>query len=267
MQTFSLWQILIFFPVGILAGIMSTVTGLASLVSYPALLMAGVSPVYANVTNTAALILNGIGSGVSSSRELHGHWKEMFKILLLVFVGGIIGSYLLLSVPSTVFERVVPFFIAIAGIMILWPEKSHAYPNSSTGFDPKHFHNFARNKFKLLLGGLSLVLIGIYGGYFGAAAGVIMLAVLSRTSSEPFPVYNAIRNVAMLAANFAATVIYAFKSHIVWILVLPLALGFLCGGYIGPKIVRLLPIKLLKIIIGILALILAGILFVQTYNL
>lgn len=101
----------LFFPVGILAGIMSTVTGLASLVSYPALLMAGVSPVYANVTNTAALILNGIGSGVSSSRELHGHWKEMFKILLLVFVGGIIGSFLLLSVPSKVFESIVPFFL------------------------------------------------------------------------------------------------------------------------------------------------------------
>lgn len=113
LENLNSWLIL--FPAGILAGILSSVTGLASLVSYPALLVIGVPPVFANVTNTAALVLTGLGSSTSSQKELKNHKKELLKILPLTIIGSIFGSFILLIEPATSFTHIVPFFILLAG--------------------------------------------------------------------------------------------------------------------------------------------------------
>ncbi|XIF19401.1 MAG: sulfite exporter TauE/SafE family protein [Acetilactobacillus jinshanensis] len=121
---FTLAQILLLIPAGILAGIISSTVGMASLVSYPALLYIGRLPaVFANVTNTASMIFSGAGSGLSSIPELKGHVKQTLVTLLLTFFGSIGGSMLLLMEPSGSFQKIVPFFILISGIMILltWP--------------------------------------------------------------------------------------------------------------------------------------------------
>ncbi|XIF19400.1 MAG: sulfite exporter TauE/SafE family protein [Acetilactobacillus jinshanensis] len=112
---------------------------------------------------------------------------------------------------------------------------------------------------------MAILIMGGYMGYFGAAAGVIMIAILSRITNESFPVYNAVRNVSALSANLVAMIIYAVKSHVYWILVLPLGIGLFIGGYIGPKIVRRVPEKYLKVIVGFGALILGIYMFIQAY--
>ncbi|MFY1049818.1 sulfite exporter TauE/SafE family protein [Apilactobacillus sp. 1-1-2] len=258
-----------FIPVGIVAGILGTVTGLSSLVSYPALLyFAGLPAVSANVVNKASLMFNAVGSCISSTRELRGHWKELFKIMVIIFFGGITGAILLTALPSSSFTHIVPFFIAFGGLMILLPDKKEVNENTegALNFNPVAKKDTPWTWLKNIAIIVLTYLIGAYSGYFGAASGILLLVLLTRTTYNEYTVSNAIRNVAMGAANIVATVYYSLFSHVVWILVLPLGIGFFIGGYIGPKIVRVLPVKFIKIATGILALILAYTQFVSAYH-
>ncbi|MEJ6401135.1 sulfite exporter TauE/SafE family protein [Nicoliella lavandulae] len=252
---FSIMQLLLLFPFGILAGIVSSTVGMASLVSYPALLyIAGLPPVYANVTNSSSVIFNGIGSGLSSIPELKGHVKQLVTTSVCIFLGSILGTYLLLHFSSASFPKLVPFFILFAAITMVWPKKNKgAAENESVG------------KFGQALYAIATVLTGAYVGYFGAASGIIVNAILSKITDEKYAVYNAIRNVSTFGGNLVAMVIFAFQSHIYWILVLPLGSGLLIGSYIGPKIVRVVPEKIIKWIVAILAFGLAVELFIQAY--
>lgn len=256
--------IYILFPAGILAGIASSVAGLASLVSYPALLLAGISPVSANVTNTAALIFTAVGSGAASKRELRGHSSELFKLLPLTVVGSLCGGMLLLAAPAASFEHVVPFFIFGAALLILWPELPFARSHKQTGQTNKE-KSLLRKRVMEVGSFTAIFLVGVYTGYFGAAAGVVMLAILAATSHLKFAEYNALRNVALGASNLVATILFAFRAHIYWLAALPLAAGFFIGGFIGPHIVRHVSPKLLKTVIAACAIGFAVYLFIKTY--
>ncbi|KRL12432.1 MAG: sulfite exporter TauE/SafE family protein [Schleiferilactobacillus perolens] len=245
---------------GVVAGLLSTIAGLASLASYPALLMIGVPPVIANVTNTAALVFTGIGATFSSLRELKGHWAELGRILILVTLGGIVGSIILLKAPASSFEKVVPFFIGASGVLLLISGRSPKNPDLAAATGPR-----AATKGQQALIIVAMFIVGAYTGYFGAAGGVIMLAILALISTERFTVINAERNVAGFASNAIATVIYSFTTHIAWLLVIPLGLGLLIGGYIGPAIVRRVPVKLLRLVIALAAFGLAIDLFIKAY--
>ena len=259
-----LWKyICILFPAGILAGIASSVAGLASLVSYPALLLVGISPVSANVTNTAALIFTAVGSGVASKRELRGHSRELLKLLPLTIGGSLCGGMLLLAAPATSFEHIVPFFIFGAALLILWPELPHSRPmkpSRAVGTE-----SLLRRRVTAAAVSTAIFLVGAYTGYFGAAGGVVMLAILAATSHLEFAEYNALKNVSLGTSNFVAAVLFAFRAHIYWLAVLPLAAGFFVGGFIGPHIVRRVPSRLLKFVIAAGATGLAAFLFIQTY--
>ncbi len=264
-STAMLWKyIYILFPAGILAGIASSVAGLASLISYPALLLVGISPVSANVTNTAALIFTAVGSGVASKRELRGHGRELLKLLPLTIGGSICGSALLLVAPVTSFEHVVPFFIFGAALLILWPQLPHArsLKQPRPSIDGR---SFLWKYVSVLAVSVAIFLVGAYTGYFGAAGGVVMLAILAATSRLEFAEYNALKNVSLGASNFVAAAMFAFRAHIYWLAVLPLAVGFFIGGSIGPRIVRHVSPKLLNIAIAAAAIGLASFLFIQTY--
>ena len=242
---------------GILAGIVSTAAGSASLVSYPVLLAIGLPPVTANVTNTLGLLFTSVGAVASSQKELHGHGKSLRIMLPLTLLGSICGAFLLFIIPEATFAKVVPLFILVAAILVLIPHHNKLSVEEIKTISIK----------KQLLTWLAIFLIGAYTGYFGAAGGVLMLSLLSWTSNDSFPEYNAQKNLALGLANIVAAVIYVTKTAIPWNHVIFLGIGFLVGGFLGPKIVRHLPAQLLKVLIGIGALILAGSLFVKAYNL
>lgn len=226
--------------IGVAAGIVSTVGGLASLVSYPALLALGLPPVTANVTNTAGLIFTGVGASLASRKELKHQKRELITLLPLTLIGCIVGALLLFKIPAETFQKIVPFFILSAGILILLP---------------RHLQVGQPAKWQVSLAWLGVFLVGVYSGYFGAASGVLMLSLLSVISQAPFQEYNATKNLTMGLANCIATLVYALQTTIIWGLVL----------LIGPIIVRLLPERLTKIGIGIAALGLAVSLFMQAY--
>ncbi|NBE53532.1 TSUP family transporter [Streptomyces sp. YC537] len=223
---------------GVASGLAGSMAGLASLFSYPALLAAGLPPVAANVTNTVALFTNTVGTAAGSRTELRGQGRRLLRLSLLAAVGGTLGAALLLSTPAAAFEAVVPWLIALGSVLILAREPLRRLVTRLRPRDDDHTS-------PALMG--TVLLVGLYGGYFGAAAGVLMLAVLTLSANEPLPVTNAVKNIATGAANVTAAVAYAFLAPVHWGAAAALGLGCLAGSRLGPVFVRRLPEKPLRI--------------------
>lgn len=238
---------------GFFAGLSSSMASFASLISYPVLLSVGIPPVFANVTNDVAIISNSVGATISSTKELHGKWKLVGKLAVCTVIGSIIGSILLLAFPGKVFEKLVPFFIALAGVMILVSGRHQAVGHEQASMGKK------------ILSGILLIVMGVYEAYFGAAGGVVVLVILTYLVSGTFLEINAIRNVICGLADFVALIIYAFFSKIYWIDAIPMAIGMFIGGYVGPILLRYIPAKVMRRIIAVLAFIQAGYYFWQAY--
>jgi uncharacterized membrane protein YfcA len=245
------WMYPVVLAAGIGAGVAGSVAGLASLVSYPVLLAVGLPPVTANVSNTVALVFGGAGSVAGSGPELAGRSSAIRPLALASITGGIVGGLLLLVAPANTFKYTVPWLIAGASAAILLPRRPQ--PQS-----PGRFHQ------PTLLAGTAL--IGVYGGYFGAAAGVLLLALLLSMTNDSFAHSNATKNVLTAAANAVAALAFIFLTTVRWLAVAPLALGFLIGGRIGPAIVRKAPPASLKAVIAVAGLGLATVLGWQAYR-
>ncbi len=220
---------------GVGGGLIGSIAGLASLISYPALLATGMPPLTANVTNTVALVLNGVGSVSASRPELIGQRRRLLRLCLAGVLGGVAGAVLLLLTPPAAFERLVPFLIAGASLAILVQRPPRELAAEGAVEQAAHPH---RDSWGLVLGTFA---ISVYGGYFGAAAGVLMLAMLLLVTGEGVPRGNAVKNVVLGVANTVAAVGYAIFADVAWLAALPLALGFFAGGMLGPGIVRRVP--------------------------
>lgn len=250
-------DLLLLVVAGVAAGLSGSIAGLASLFSYPALLAYGLSPVSANVTNTTALLSTTAGSAIGSRTELRGQGRRCAIICAQAAVGGSIGALLLLTTPAEAFESVVPWLIAFGSIVLLTKDRIRivaARWRERVG-KPAHV-----TRTKILWIGV-IVAVGIYGGYFGAAAGVMMLAALSLQVDEPLAVTNAVKNLATGAANGTAALAYMVFGDVDWAAALALAIGCGIGGWIGPGMVRFLPERPLRVGIAVAGLGLAYVLW------
>jgi uncharacterized protein len=227
------------------AGLIGSVAGLASLISYPALLATGLSPVAANITNTVALVLNGVGSIGASQPELRGQGRRLVRLVVAGLLGGATGAALLLLTPSGAFEKLVPFLIASASAAMLVQRPARELAAEGAAEQARHPQ---RDPWGMVLGTFG---ISIYGGYFGAAAGVLMLAMFLLVTGEGVPRGNAFKNVILAGANTVAAVGYALFADVAWLAALPLAIGFFLGGSLGPRVVRRVPQTLLRRLIAV----------------
>jgi uncharacterized membrane protein YfcA len=221
------------------------------LFSYPALLAVGLPPTVANQTNTIALASASIGSIAGSRPELRGQRARVLRLLPLTVLGGVIGGALVLVTPSGTFALIVPFLVGGASLVLLRP------PRPAT---PGTARADGRAGPATVLGAIA---IGIYSGYFGAAAGVLMLALLSRLLADTLVRVNAVKNVLLGASNAVAAVGFIVLGHVVWSAAIPLAAGLLVGNYTGPAIARRLPPTVLRVGIAVAGLVLAVVLFVD----
>lgn len=237
---------------GVLGGLTGSIAGLASVATYPALLLVGLPPVTANVTNTVALVFNGIGSVLGSRPELRGQGASLRRMLPAAVLGGVAGAALLLSTPSEGFERLVPILIGASSVLILLPRRAAA----GSG---KRRHSTAWQV-------AAIFAICVYGGYFGAAAGVLLLALLLSTGSPGLAHANAAKNVILGVANSVAAVVFAIVAPVNWAAVLALGLGCLLGSRLGPVVVRRAPSGVMRILIGIAGLVLAVKLGIDAYG-
>ncbi|MFI6735573.1 sulfite exporter TauE/SafE family protein [Nonomuraea sp. NPDC050451] len=209
--------------VGVAAGVVSTVVSLASIVSYPALLAFGLPPLTANVTNTVALVFTGIGAAAGSRPELAGEGARVLRLGPVAAIGGATGALLLLVTPARTFELIAPWLIAMASLLLVRPPSGRTHGEHG------------------VLGRVALFVVTIYTGYFGAAGGLLVFAVLALMFDHPAAKLNAMKNVMSGLANAVAALGFALFGPVDWGAAAPLAAGFLLGGWIGPRIARRLP--------------------------
>lgn len=238
--------------VGLVAGVVSVVVSLASVVSYPALLALGLPPVAANVTNTVALTFTGMGSTLGSRRELDGLGSTVLRLAPMSVLGGATGAVLLLVLPGRAFEYVAPVLIAGASLL-LWqqPRLRARLPLHPRGRTPLTM--------ALLFGA------AIYTGYFGAAGGVLALVVLGSILDLPLVRLNAVKNALAGFANTVAAVGFIAFGPVDWASVLPLGIGFLVGGWAGPSVARRLSESVLRALVGLCGVGVATVLALRTY--
>ncbi|WP_203990406.1 sulfite exporter TauE/SafE family protein [Sphaerisporangium rufum] len=238
--------------VGVAAGVVSTVVSLASIVSYPALLAFGLPPLTANVTNTIALLFTGMGAAAGSRPELVGQGPLIRRLGVATALGGAVGAALLLVTPARAFEVIAPWLIAAASLLLLLrePRPGQAGLGGENG-----------RPLRAAVFGVS-----IYTGYFGAAGGIIMLAVLATALDRSLARVNAVKNVVAAFANAVAAVGFAFFGPVDWGAVAPLGAGFLLGGRLGPMIVRRMPGQSLRILAAVCGLAVAAKLGYDAYQ-
>lgn len=244
-------QVILLVLAGVCAGLAGSVAGLASLFSYPALLAVGLPPLAANVTNTVALISVGVGSVLGSRAELSGLGPLVRRLLPVCVLGGAVGMVLLLVLPEVGFEYVVPVLIGGASVQVL--------------LKPAIERRRGRTTLSARKGGVYLFPVSVYGGYFGAGAAVLAIAVLDAVLHTTIARVNALKNVLMMAANGTAAVGFALFAPVRWAAAIPLAVGFLVGGFVGPTIVRHSPAGVIRVLIGVAGLGLAVILAVRAW--
>ncbi len=249
----TVYQAVVLLAAGIGGGVASTVASVASVVSYPVLLALGLPPLSANVTNTVSLVLTGAGSVLGSRPELAGQRGRVLRLAVVTALGGAAGAGVLLLAPASAFGVVVPVLIGGSSLVLL------AQP-MIRGLAPRPG---AERSGRRLAG---VFAVAMYIGYFGAAGGVLLLAVLCTMMSESLVRVNAVKNAITGAANGVAAIMFAAFAPVHWAFVPPLAAGFLIGGLAGPRLVRRLPVRGLRIFIAACGLALAIKLGVAAYR-
>jgi uncharacterized membrane protein YfcA len=236
---------------GLAAGAINTVVGSGTLITFPVLLALGVPPVTANVSNTIGLV-PGTASGAWSYRgELAGQRGRLIRLGSASLLGGIAGGLLLLSLPAGVFKAVVPVLIILAvGLVVAQPWLSRRLTTA------EHHARIGRARAALLW--CAVLLTGVYGGYFGAAQGVLLIAILGILLEPDLQTANALKNVLAGLVNGIAGVIFIILAHPDWTYVAIIAAGSTLGGQIGGLIGRRLSPVVLRgiiVIVGIAALV------------
>jgi uncharacterized membrane protein YfcA len=232
---------------GAVAGLVGTAGGITSLVSYPALLLAGVAPLQANIANLVALVACWPGSAVASQPELRGRGPWLLRWGAVAALGGAAGSVLLLVTPTGVFGRVVPFLVAAGSLALLFQPWLAARPGWQD--------DAGRRKALLLPAGL--LVLSVYNGYFGAGSGVLLLALLLLTTDPHLPSANALKNMVVGAATITSAILFAVLTRVDWAAVAALAAGLFAGSLIGPRVARRLPPGVLRWLVALSGLALA----------
>lgn len=224
------------------AGILTSTVGVASLLSFPILLAVGLPPVVANASNTIGLVPAGVGGAVGFRRELRTQPRITLRVIALAGAAGSAGAALLLALPPGVFEAVVPWLILGTCVLV------GIQPRLSAWLAARR-ESAGRTAVRTELSPLTTVFVlltGVYGGYFGAGAGVMMIATLALGLDIDFRVISAIRTTSVMASNVVAGLIFAAVADIDWAVVGLLAVSSIGGGYLGARIARLLPAAVLR---------------------
>jgi uncharacterized membrane protein YfcA len=233
---------------GVAAGTINTVVGSGTLITFPLLLAFGYAPVTANVSNTIGLVPGSLSGAYGYRRELRGKGRLLARLAIASVIGALAGAVLLLALPARAFEVIVPVFIALALVLVvLGPRISRALAAR-----PQHV---AHHRFALPL---ALILCGVYGGYFGAAQGVLLLGVLGLTLSASLQEINGIKNVLAMFVNLVAGIVFALFATVAWWPVALIAAGSVVGGAIGASVGRRLPDAALRaviVVVGVIAIV------------
>ncbi|MGA2512534.1 MAG: sulfite exporter TauE/SafE family protein [Candidatus Limnocylindrales bacterium] len=226
------------FAAGLAAGTINTIVGSGSLITFPTLLAFGYAPLDANVSNTVGLVPGSLSGAVGYRRELAGQRPRAIRLGLASGAGGLTGAVLLLAFPGA-FAAIVPVLIAVALVLVA------AGPRLS---DALEAHRHAGSDRSLPLAFLFYV-TAIYGGYFGAGMGIIMIALLTIFVPDDIQRLNGLKNVLAALINGVAGILFILVAPVHWVLALLIAAGSIIGGQVGARVGRRLPAPVLRMVI------------------
>jgi len=244
------YEVIALLAAGMAAGTINTIVGSGTLITFPTLLFFGFPPVVANVSNTVGLVAGGL-SGIAGYRaELVGQGSTLRRLLPVSLLGGVVGAILLLRLPESAFAAIVPALIAAALLLVLFGRRLQRW-----AAERHRDHDSAGRRLLLTAGVLAA---GVYGGYFGAAQGVLMVGIMSVLMAISLQRVNALKNVLVTVVNAVAAAVFMLVAweRINWTVAVLIAVGSLAGGYVGARVGRRLSPGLLRgiiVVVGVLA--------------
>jgi uncharacterized membrane protein YfcA len=245
----SLGEIVAIACAGLAAGAINTLVGSGTLITFPVLLAFGYAPVTANVSNTIGLVPGSVSGAIGYRRELSGQRKRALRLGAMSLTGGITGAVLLLVLPAAAFKAIVPVFIAIALVLtLLQPRLARWLVKREIDLERKG----------ALLVPLAVYLTGVYGGYFGAAQGILLLAILGVALAQDLHRTNALKNVLAGLTNGVAGLYFAFAAHVDWGPAAIIAGASILGAQLSARYGRRLPPDALRaviVVVGVFAIV------------
>lgn len=242
----TLLEAIAVFAAGVCAGGINAVVGSGSLVTFPTLLAFGVPPVLANVSNNVGLVPGSVSAAFGYRHELAGQGRRLLRLGAASAVGAAAGGILLLELPASTFQVIVPVLILIACVLVILQPRLNAWLAARRTRATPH------GGVPLLAG---LGASGVYGGYFGAAQGVLMIGLLGIFLDEPLQRVNGVKNVLAGVVNGVAAILFIALTHVDWVLAGLIAVGSTIGGLIGARVGRRLPPMALRILVVVIGLV------------
>jgi uncharacterized membrane protein YfcA len=268
----DLLRALAIFAAGVAAGTINTVVGSGTLITFPTLLAFGYPPVLANVSNNVGLVPGGVSGVYGYRSELGGQRRRLIRLGSASVGGGLVGAILLLTLPQSAFKAIVPALIGVALVMVViqprlakWVaerQRARAAVATADGAGADAAVVPAAPAAQEAIGGpvlwVLVFLAGIYGGYFGAAQGVLLIGMLGIALNDSLQRINATKNVLAGLVNGLAAIVFIIATHIDWGVAGLIAAGSIIGGQIGARVGRRLPpwgLRLVIVCVGIVALV------------
>ncbi|WP_415644868.1 sulfite exporter TauE/SafE family protein [Stackebrandtia soli] len=230
-------SVVLLLTAGLAAGAINSLAGGGSLVTYPALVTVGLPPVTANVTNSIAVFPGYVSSVVGSRRDLPGQGRIALTMTVPAVIGAIGGTILLLSTPAAAFEAIVPFLVIGAALLLAFQQRLRALVGHPQSRSPR------RQWWSVhIMTGIG----ALYGGYFGAALGVMLVAGLALVRDDRLARISALKNVASATVGAVTVLVYGIFAPVNWLGVAVLAPATVVGGYLGARLARWLPQNVLR---------------------
>jgi hypothetical protein len=252
----ELFSSIIVFIAGLWAGTINAVVGSGTLVTFPVLITLGVAPVVASMSNAMGLVAGTAAGAFGYRRELAGRGRQVMRLLPASVLGGISGAWLLLHLPEKVFHYVAPVLLVLALLMVVFQPRLQDWVRNREA-NPEHAVRDKRHGLLLLV---LVYLAGVYGGYFVAAQGILLVGILGVFLTGTIQNANAMKNILVLGVNMVAAISYLLFAfdRINWLVVLLIAVSSTIGGLLGSKVGRKLSPRVLRAVIfslGIVALV------------
>lgn len=243
-------DLLVVLLAGVGAGTINTIVGSGTLITFPVLILLGIPPIEANVTSTIGLVPGALSGAIGYRRELTDQRRRLVSLAGPAVFGGVVGGVLLLVLPASAFDAIVPVLIVGAlAAMVFQPRlagwMAARRAAASAGQAVEHRDVAAETGPRLTLW-IGVAVTGVYGGYFGAAQGVVMLALLGILLQDDLQRLNAAKNVLSLLVNGVAAVLFAVVADVNWQVAALVAIGSALGGQLGASIGRRLSAPVLR---------------------
>ncbi|MCW8906564.1 MAG: sulfite exporter TauE/SafE family protein [Sedimenticola sp.] len=252
-------EMLFLFVAGFLGGVVNAIAGGGSFITFPALLFVGVPPISANATNTFASCSGYISGTYAFRKDLHAHRAELPRFILLSLLGGILGAWLLLQTPESLFREAIPWLLLFATLLFIF---GGSINRSLKRLSSAHRHASSLGRLLLML---FLLGVCIYGGFFNAGLGIVILSYLALAGHNDINSMNGIKLLVSSFVSLVAIALFIVDGVIAWYEGTIVLLGTLAGGYVAAHLARRLPQRYVRAVVIVASVAITGYFFYQNY--